>query len=63
MGGRWRQVWRAVDQFGQLIAFRLTARRDAKAARAGIETFRTSRKGRFENYETGVINEISVISN
>nr|WP_264210832.1 IS6 family transposase [Leisingera thetidis] len=34
VGGRWRYLWRAVDQFGQLIDFRLTARRDAKAARA-----------------------------
>ena len=34
MGGRWRYLWRAVDQFGQLIDFRLTARRDARAARA-----------------------------
>nr|WP_245696198.1 transposase [Alloyangia pacifica] len=31
MGGRWRDLWRAVDQFGQLIDFRLTARRDARA--------------------------------
>ncbi|MFW8637475.1 DDE-type integrase/transposase/recombinase, partial [Cribrihabitans pelagius] len=28
-GGRWRCLWRAVDPFGQLIDFRLTARRDA----------------------------------
>ncbi len=34
VGGRWRYRWRAVDQNGQLIDFRLTAKRDAKAARA-----------------------------
>lgn len=34
VGGRWCYLWRAVDQFGQLIDFRLTAWRNAKAARA-----------------------------
>ena len=34
VGGKWRYLWRAVDQHGKLIDFRLTARRDAKAARA-----------------------------
>ncbi len=34
VNGRWCYLWRAVDQFGQLIDFRLTARWDAKAARA-----------------------------
>jgi IS6 family transposase len=34
VGGKWRYLWRAVDQHGRLIDFRLTARRDAKAARA-----------------------------
>lgn len=34
VGGRWRYLWRAVDQHGRLIDFRLTARRDANAARA-----------------------------
>ncbi len=145
VGGRWRYLWRAVDQFGQLIDFRLTARRDAKAARAflrqardtvrqyqpltiitdkahsyakvigeinnrlgpedrirhvdrkflnnriesdhaalkqrlrpmrgfqtlagakaaiaGIETFRTIRKGQFANCDTGVINEIAFVEN
>lgn len=33
VGGRWRYLWRAVAQFGQFIDFRLTARREAKAAR------------------------------
>lgn len=145
LGGRWCYLWTAGDQFGQLIDFRLTARRDAKAARAflrqvretvrcyqpltiitgkahsyamvigeingrlgpekairnidrkylnnriesddaarkqrlrpmrrfqtlagakaattSIETFRTIRKGQFENCETGVINEIAFIAN
>ena len=40
VGGRWRYLWRAVDQFGQLIDFRLTARRDAKAARAFLRQAR-----------------------
>ena len=34
----------------------------AKAALAGFETFRTIRKGQFENCETGVINEITFIA-
>ena len=34
---RWRYLWRAVDQFGQLIDRRLTARRTAKAARAFLQ--------------------------
>jgi IS6 family transposase len=34
VNGRWCYHWRAVDQFGPLIDFRLTARWDAKAARA-----------------------------
>ena len=34
VGGKWRYLWRAVDQHGKLIDFRLTDRRDAKAARA-----------------------------
>ena len=145
VGRRWCYLWRAVDQFDQLIDFRLKARRDAKAARAflrqardtvrqyqlltiitgkahsyakvigeindqlgpedkirhldrkymnnriesdhaalkqrlrpmrgfqtragakatiaGIETFRTIRKGQFEKCETGVINEIAFIEN
>ncbi|WFE74804.1 IS6 family transposase [Roseinatronobacter sp. S2] len=32
VGGKWRYLWRAVDANGQLVDFRLTARRDAKAA-------------------------------
>lgn len=34
VGDRWRYLWRAVDHRGQLVDFRLTARRDAKAAKA-----------------------------
>ena len=34
VGGKWRYLWRAVDADGPRIDFRLTARRDAKAARA-----------------------------
>ncbi|WP_043920290.1 IS6 family transposase [Jannaschia aquimarina] len=34
VNGRWCYLWRAVDQCGQLIDFRLTARRTANAARA-----------------------------
>ena len=34
VGGKWRYLWRAVDHRGQLVDFRLTARRDAKAAKA-----------------------------
>ena len=33
VGGKWRYLWRAVDTNGQLVDFRLTARRDAKAAK------------------------------
>lgn len=33
----------------------------AKAALAGIETFRTIRKGQFENCEIGVTNEIQIV--
>jgi transposase, IS6 family len=40
VNGRWCHLWRAVDQFGQLIDFRLTARRDAKAARAFLRQAR-----------------------
>lgn len=113
VGDRWCYLWRAVDQFGQLIDFRLTTKRNAKvigeinawlgpedairhvdrkylnnriesdhaalkqrlrpvrgfqtmagakAALAGIETFRTIRKGQFENCTTGVTNEIDFVA-
>lgn len=34
VGGKWCYLWRAVDANGQMVDFRLTARRDAKAAKA-----------------------------
>ena len=34
VGGKWRYLWRAIDRHGQMIDFRLTARRDTKAAKA-----------------------------
>lgn len=34
----------------------------AKAALAGIEAFRTIRKGQFRNCETGVVNEIDFVA-
>ena len=37
VGGKWCYLWRAVDQRGQMIDFRLTARRDTKAARAFLK--------------------------
>jgi IS6 family transposase len=44
VSGRWCYLWRAVDQNGQLIDFRLTARRDAKAAKAFVrQAFETVR--------------------
>ena len=33
VGGQWRYVYRAVDQYGQIIDVYVSARRDAKAAR------------------------------
>lgn len=34
VGGKWRYLWRAIDANGQMVDFRLTARRAAKAAKA-----------------------------
>ena len=34
VSGKWRYLWRAIDANGQMVDFRLTARRDAKAAKA-----------------------------
>lgn len=34
VGGKWRYLWCAIDANGQMADFRLTARRDAKAAKA-----------------------------
>jgi transposase, IS6 family len=33
VAGQWRYVYRAIDQFGQVIDVFVSARRDAKAAR------------------------------
>jgi transposase-like protein len=33
VAGRWRYVYRAIDQFGQVVEVFVSARRDAKAAR------------------------------
>ena len=47
VGGKWRHLWRAIDANGQMVDFRLTARRDTKAAKAflnrSIERVRTHR--------------------
>ncbi|ADM09305.1 transposase [Parvularcula bermudensis HTCC2503] len=40
VGGRWCYVWRAVDQRGRLIDFRVTARRNTAAAKAFIRQAR-----------------------
>ena len=40
VGGRWCYLWRAVDQRGQLVDFRLTARRNINAARAFLRQAR-----------------------
>ena len=37
VGGKWRYLWRAVDQHGQVIDFRLTAKRNVSAAGAFIK--------------------------
>ncbi|MCJ7874854.1 DDE-type integrase/transposase/recombinase [Phaeobacter sp. J2-8] len=34
VAGKWHDLWRAIDATGQMIDFRHTARRDARAARA-----------------------------
>ncbi|MCY4334741.1 MAG: DDE-type integrase/transposase/recombinase [Litoreibacter sp.] len=34
VGGKWRNLWRAIDRHGHLIDFRLTTKRGAKAAGA-----------------------------
>ncbi len=38
VGGKWRYLSRAVDANGQMVDFRLTARRDEKAAKAFLNT-------------------------
>jgi transposase-like protein len=37
VGGKWRYVYRAIDQFGQVIDVFVSKRRDAKAARRFLE--------------------------
>jgi transposase-like protein len=37
VAGRWRYVYRAIDQFGQVIDVFVSAQRDAKAARRFFE--------------------------
>jgi IS6 family transposase len=37
VAGQWRYVYRAIDQFGQVIDVFVSARRDAKAARRFFE--------------------------
>ncbi|MEP1535490.1 MAG: IS6 family transposase [Paracoccaceae bacterium] len=37
IGGKWSYLWQAIDTDGRLIDFRLTARRDAKAAKAFLK--------------------------
>ncbi|WP_424991256.1 IS6 family transposase [Fluviibacterium sp. S390] len=34
VGGKWRYLWRAIEANAQMVDFRLTARQDAKAAKA-----------------------------
>ncbi len=41
IGGRWCYLYRAIDQFGQVIDVYLSARRDAKAARAFFDSAMT----------------------
>ena len=44
VAGRWRYVYRAIDQFGQVIDVYVSPRRDAKAARRFFEK-RSGRPG------------------
>jgi transposase, IS6 family len=37
VAGRWRYIYRAIDQFGQVIDVLVSAHRDAKAARRFFE--------------------------
>lgn len=62
VGGRPRYLWRAVDANGQMVDFRLTARRDAKAALGGIETVRTIKRGHIHHKQPGVQSEIQFIN-
>ena len=42
VAGKWRYLWRIVDQKGQFVDFRLTAKRDAKAAKAFLKQARSN---------------------
>ena len=42
VAGIWRFLWRIVDQKGQFADFRLTAKRDAKAAKAFLKQARSN---------------------
>jgi len=37
VSGKWRYLWRIVDEQGRFVDFRLTARRDSKAAKAFLK--------------------------
>lgn len=37
VAGKWRYLWRIVDEHGRFVEFRLTAKRDARAAKAFLE--------------------------
>ena len=45
VGGRWRYVYRAIDQLGQVIDVFVSSRRDAKAARRFLEQTIGTTKG------------------
>lgn len=62
VGGKWRYLWRAVDANSQMVDFRLTTRRDAKAALGGIETIRTIKRGHIHHKQSGVQGEIQFIN-
>ena len=46
VGGKWRYLWRAVDANGQMVDFRLTARRDAKDVQGATQGLRRQKEGR-----------------
>lgn len=60
VAGKWRYLWRAVDANGQMVGFRLTARRDAKAAKAFLN--KAIERGHIHNKQPGVEGEIQFIS-
>ena len=62
VGGQWRFLWRAVDHRGQLVDFRLTARRNAKATLKGVETIRTIKRGHVHGRSDGIAGEISFVN-